>query len=78
MSERKGTAFLQSLRDEEIEQVAGGKYRGAVFLYTIQTGETLAGLAHRFGTTVRVLRELNGITDAAQVKAGSTIAIPQR
>ena len=44
----------------------------------IQPGETLAGLAHRFGTTVRVLRELNNITDAEQVKPGATIMIPQR
>ena len=78
MSERKGTALLQTLRDEDLGRVAGGRYRGAVFMYTIQTGETLAGLAHRFGTTVRVLRELNDITDAAQVTVGSTIMIPQR
>ena len=78
MSERNAAALRELLTDEEIEQVAGGKYRGAVFMYTIQPGETLAVLAHRFGTTVRVLRELNDITDAAQVKAGVTIAIPQR
>ena len=47
-------------------------------MYTIQPGETLAILAHRFGTTVRILRELNDITDAEQVKPGVTIMIPQR
>ena len=78
MSERNGTALRQPLLDDEVEQIAGGKYRGAVFMYTIQPGETLAVLAHRFGTTVRVLSELNDITDAAQVKAGTTIMIPQR
>lgn len=78
MSERNAAALRELLTDEEIEQVAGGKYRGAVFMYTIQPGETLAVLAHRFGTTVRILRELNDITDAEQVKAGATIMIPQR
>ncbi|MBO5555989.1 MAG: LysM peptidoglycan-binding domain-containing protein [Oscillospiraceae bacterium] len=78
MSEKNGSALLQALRDEDVEPVAGGRYRGAVFMYTIQPGETLAVLAHRFGTTVRVLRELNAITAADQVKVGSTIAIPQR
>lgn len=78
MSERNAAALRELLTDEEIEQVAGGKYRGAVFMYTIQPGETLAVLAHRFGTTVRILRELNDINDAEQVKAGATIMIPQR
>ncbi len=78
MSEQNAAALRELLTDEEIEQVAGGKYRGAVFMYTIQPGETLAVLAHRFGTTVRILRELNDINDAEQVKAGATIMIPQR
>ena len=47
-------------------------------MYTVQPGETLSMLAHRFGTTVRVLRELNDITDPAQFRAGRTIMIPQR
>ena len=78
MIERKSSAVPEPLKDEEIGKVAGGRYRGAVFMYVIQPGETLAGLAHRFGTTVRVLRELNDITDAEQVKPGATIMIPQR
>ena len=78
MSERNPAALLEPLTDDEIGAAAGGKYRGPVFMYTIQPGETLAVLAHRFGTTVRVLCELNHITDAAQVKAGMTIMIPQR
>ena len=78
MSEGNAAVLREALTDDEIGAVAGGKYRGAVFMYTIQPGETLAVLAHRFGTTVRVLRELNEITDAEQVKAGATILIPQR
>ena len=77
MSE-KNTALREALTDEELEAAAGGKYRGAVFMYTIQPGETLAVLAHRFGTTVRILCELNSIVDASQVRAGATIMIPQR
>ena len=78
MSERKETALRQSLRDEDMGQVTGGAYRGAVFMYTIQPGDNLSVLAHRFGTTVRILRELNNITDPDLVRAGSTIMIPQR
>ena len=78
MNKETGSVLHEPLTDSEMEQISGGKYRGAVFMYTIQPGETLAVLAHRFGTTVRVLRELNDITDAKQVKAGVTILIPQR
>lgn len=78
MSEQYANAQRETMMDEEMEQISGGKYRGAVFMYTIQPGESLSMLAHRFGTTVRVLRELNKITDAEQVKSGTTIVIPQR
>ena len=78
MSEKYPIAQRETLMDEEMEQVSGGKYRGAVFMYTIQPGEGLSMLAHRFGTTVRVLRELNKITDAEQDESGTTIVIPQR
>ena len=78
MSEQKKNALFKSMTDQDMEKVSGGKYHGAVFMYTIQPGETLAVLAHRFGTTVRILCELNSIVDASQVKAGATIMIPQR
>ncbi len=78
MSERNQSQRLAKMTDEEMGKVSGGKYQGAVFMYTIQPGETLSVLAHRFGTTVRILCELNSIVDASQVKAGVTIMIPQR
>ena len=78
MPTQSNTALFEPLENEEVRQVSGGKYRGAVFMYTVQPGETLTVLAHRFGTTVRVLCELNDITNAAQVQAGRTLMIPQR
>ena len=75
---KKKTVLLSPLSDEEAALASGGRYRGAVFMYTIQPGETLSILAHRYGTTVRVLRELNDILSADQVKPGSTLMIPQR
>ena len=78
MNERKQAPLLTALDDTELGKVSGGKYQGAVFMYTIQPGETLSVLAHRFGTTVRILCELNSIIDASQVRAGATIMIPQR
>ena len=78
MSEQKAAALREALRDEDMERVAGGRYRGAVFMYTLQPGDSLSVLAHRFGTTVRVLRELNSISAQDEIRAGGTIMIPQR
>ncbi len=66
------------LQDDELDLITGGKYTGPVFMYTIQEGDSVSFLAHRFGTTVRVLRELNNISDSSLILPGTTLAIPQR
>lgn len=43
--------------------------------YTIRPGDTLSGIAERFGTTVSTLQRLNGIEDPNLIYAGSTIRI---
>ena len=69
----------EALSDEMLGGVAGGAYSGAVFMYTLQPGDKLSLLAHRFGTTVRVLQELNNLgDDPDQLRPGRTIMIPQR
>lgn len=71
--------MLKALEDDAMQQVSGGAYNGAVFMYTLQPGDKLSVLAHRFGTTVRVLQELNNLTDDPdQLRPGRTIMIPQR
>jgi nucleoid-associated protein YgaU len=71
--------MLKALEDDAMQQVSGGAYNGAVFMYTLQPGDKLSVLAHRFGTTVRVLQELNNLTDdPEQLRPGRTIMIPQR
>ena len=60
-----------AMADDTLEKVSGGTYNGAVFMYTV--------LAHRFGTTVRILQELNNLTDDPdQLHPGRTLMIPQR
>ena len=69
----------ESLSDDMLEAVSGGAYNGAVFMYTLQPGDKLSVLAHRFGTTVRILQELNNLTDDPdQLRPGRTLMIPQR
>lgn len=78
MNEVKNKRF-ETLSDDMLENVAGGQYNGAVFMYTIQPGDKLSVLAHRFGTTVRILKELNNLTDDPdQLRSGRSIMIPQR
>ena len=69
----------EALADDMLEKVSGGAYNGAVFMYTLQPGDKLSVLAHRFGTTVRILQELNNLTDDPdQLRPGRTLMIPQR
>ena len=68
-----------AMADDTLEKVSGGAYNGAVFMYTLQPGDKLSVLAHRFGTTVRILQELNNLTDDPdQLHPGRTLMIPQR
>ena len=67
-----------ALDDRELEAAAGGRYVGPTFVYVIQEGDTLPLLAQRFGTTVRVLRELNSLTDPGRFRPGVRLLIPQR
>ena len=43
--------------------------------YTIRSGDTLSGIAQKFGTTVSALAALNGISDPNKIYAGNTIRI---
>ena len=43
--------------------------------YTVVAGNTLSGIAARFGTTTRNLMSLNGITDANRIRIGQLLTI---
>lgn len=44
--------------------------------YKVKRGDTLSGIAARFGTTVKVLVELNGIKDPSKLHIGQVIKLP--
>ena len=44
--------------------------------YVIQPGDTLSGIAQRFGTTVSTLTQLNGLSNPDRIYAGNTLRVP--
>jgi LysM repeat protein len=44
--------------------------------YKVKSGDTLSGIAARFGTTVRKLRRLNDDVDPARLRIGTVLRIP--
>ena len=43
----------------------------------IQSGDTLSGIAKRYGTTTSALSSLNGISDPDRIYAGNTLKVPE-
>lgn len=69
---------FEKLNEQDLEQVAGGRYVGPTFVYVTQPGDRLPFIAQRFGTTVRVLLELNNLKDPRKLVPGTRLLIPQR
>ena len=44
--------------------------------HVVRRGETLTGLARRYGVSVQALRMANGMSERAQLKAGTALKIP--
>jgi membrane-bound lytic murein transglycosylase D len=44
--------------------------------HSVQPGETLSGIAARYGVSLRALRETNGLTDENLIRTGQTLSLP--
>ena len=44
--------------------------------YTVKSGDTLTGIASKFGTTSKILMDLNSITNANLIKIGQILKLP--
>lgn len=52
------------------------KQRQTHFSYKVKKGESLGGIAQRFGVSEASLRGLNGLKKSAKLRAGKTIRVP--
>lgn len=44
--------------------------------YKVKAGETLGGIAAKFGTTIKAITKLNGISDPSSIQTGQVLKIP--
>ena len=70
--DRNGTA-IGWCNDGDIRSV--GAVPQATTTYTVKSGDTLSGIAKKYGTTVAKLQNLNGIKDANKIYVGQKITI---
>lgn len=67
------------MKDEELEEVSGGNnWQKDYFMYTVVDGDTLYGIAKRFGTNINKLMRLNSdkITNPDVIKVGWQLRVP--
>ena len=49
----------------------------AALVHVVTSGETLTGIAHRYGTTIAALAAANGIRDRSYLRVGQRLTIPR-
>ncbi len=57
--------------------VLGAQRAAAESVHRVQPGETLSGIAARYGVSVEAIARVNGLHDPNRILAGSTLTIPQ-
>ena len=77
--------FPSVIRDAGLNRLSGGTPSPSpspapstdYITYVIQPGDTLSGIAARYGTTVSELTRLNGISDPDRIYTGNTLKVPE-
>lgn len=69
---------------ETRKTVLGGRYKavqdkinggGSGAVYTVRTGDTLSGIAAKYGTTYQKIAQMNGIANPNKIYAGQKLRI---
>lgn len=59
---------------QAVQNIVNSKYNTSI-TYTVQNGDTLSGIASKFGTTYQKLAEINGIADPNKIYPGQVLKI---
>ena len=59
------------------ESTTSSSLENDITYYTVQSGDTLSGIASSYGTTYRYLAEINGIENPNLIYPGQTLIIPK-
>lgn len=62
-------------RYNEVQKIVNGSSGNSKKYYTIKSGDTLSGIAKKYGTTVSQLQSWNGIKNANLIYAGTKIRV---
>ena len=68
----------QLLDDDELQYISGGTDNNGCFVYTIKPGDCLSVIAHRYGTDVKTLCELNNIKNPNLLEGYQTLLVPYK
>ena len=75
LQQLNGIANANLIYPGQVLKLPGGAPSPSVTTYTIQPGDTLSGIAAKYGTSVSSLVALNGIANPDVIYAGQTIRI---
>ena len=64
----------KELNLEELEKAAGGAYQ-RYFRYIVQSGDTLSGIASKYGTSYQKVAQLNGISNPNVIYVGQKLRV---
>ena len=71
-----GAVLGVSLNDTGVITINSDKPRSSVENYPVRAGDTLSGIASKFGVSVDTLKWANQSTNWLKIKAGDTVAVP--
>ena len=61
----------------QVLKISGGNSAPAKVTYIVKSGDTLSGIASKYGTTVNAIASANGISNPNLIYAGQVLTIPQ-
>ncbi|CAD2077017.1 LysM peptidoglycan-binding domain-containing protein [Jeotgalicoccus meleagridis] len=63
------------VKAKEIHEKSTSNKSTSATTYKVQSGDTLSGIAQKFGTTTKALQNLNGISNPNKIFAGQVLKV---